>query len=326
MAESEEEVSHRAAFANAAERLEHSPLYHLLCRRVAEDRLYEEGTFAYFVREGAPLETWKDARKVLTATHSLLRERGGKDYLAEYFPVLGGHRPPDERAYQLFREFLRDRRSTIALRLGRPAVLNDPAGGTRVYALLTDYLRHAYADPVPVDLLCVGAAAGLELVADRLDPAEGLLRGHEVVRRLGVDLAPVDVARQDQLDWLLSFRLPEDVAGQVRTMRATQLLVDEGVVVDQRDAFRAAAAPVTAPAVPVVFGVSFLCSVEQPGRVHEVLRQREGDVIWISDEAAGVLTHLGLADDLEGVDPSSRVTRLMHYREGEIVGSHRQIT
>lgn len=315
----------RRAFGLAGSRLAASPLYSLLCRRVAEDNLYEdERVFEYFVREGASFDGWEDARSVLTATSYLLRQREGRDYLAEYFPVLGGGRPPDERAFQLFREMLRDRRSTLAAWLNRSVVLDDPAGGARVMRLLDAYLGQAYADPVPLDLMCVGAAAGLELVADLLEP--GLLQAHRVVRRIGVDLVPVDVRQPDELAWMLSYLLPEDVAGQERIRRAVKLIEDADVILTQRDAFVAAADPVREPAVQVVFGVSFLCGVEDPARMDEVLRSRDGDVLWVSDEDVMTMTRLGLGEGLEGVAEAARATRLTHYRDGEVVAIRQRIT
>ncbi len=320
----DDETGARAAFAAAADDLGASPLYRLLCRRVADDVLYEdERTFQYFVREGASFTAGEDAHQVLTAVTYLLREREGRDQLAEYYPVLGGRRPPDERAFQLFREVLRDRRSRLALWLSRPVTLDDPAGGIRVMGLLADYLAAAYADPVPIDLTCVGAAAGLELVADLITP--GLLEGHQVVRRLGVDRVPIDVRSREELDWMLSVLLPEDLAGQDRIRQAARLVESGDVILTRRDAFEAAADPIRDDAVPVLFGVSFLCDVDDPSRLDAVLRRRAGDVIWVSDESARVMAQLGMGESLAGVAPATRVTRLSHYRDGEVVSIQQRV-
>ncbi len=321
----DDETGARRAFELAARRLAASPLYSLLCRRVADDDLYEdERVFEYFVREGASFDGWEDARGVLTATSYLLRQREGRDYLAEYFPVLGGGRPPDERAFQLFREMLRDRRSTLAPLLHHSVVLDDPAGGARVMGMLDAYLGQAYADAVPLDLMCVGAAAGLELVADLL--GSKLLSAHRVVRRIGVDLVPIDVRRPDELAWMLAVLLPEDVAGQDRIRRAARLIEDADVILTQRDAFAAAADPVREPAVPVVFGVSFLRDADDLERMDGVLRGRDGDVLWVNDEDAAAMTRMGYGEGLEGVDGMARVTRLTHYRDGEVVAIRQRIT
>lgn len=325
MTQVHDETGARAAFAQAAGQLAASPLYRLLCGRVADDVIYEdERTFEYFVREGASFATGEDARAILTAVSYLLREREGRDQLAEYFPVLGGQRGPDERAFQLFRELLRDRRSRLAGWLTRTVVLDDPAGGIRVMGLLADYLRAAFADPVPVDLTCVGAAAGLELVADLITP--GLLERHRVVRRLGVDLVPIDVRRPDELDWMLSSLLPEDVAGQERIQQAARLVEEGNVILTQRDAFEAAADPIRDDAVPILFGVSFLGGVDDPGRMDAVLRERSGDVIWVSDEESSVMSALGMGESLAGVAPATRVTRLSHYRDGKVVSVQQRLS
>lgn len=313
-------MGYQAAFAEAIEHVGHSPLYRELCRRVAGDRLYEdEGTFDYLAERGKPLTDWHGAHAVLVAVHSMLRDRRGRDELAEYYPVLGGHRPPDERVYQLFREFLRDRRSPLSLRMTWPALQDDPVHGLRVMRLLHSYLAVAYADPVPIDLLCLGAVAGLGLVADQLHPGEHLLSGHSVVRRRGVDSDPWDVRDPDRLGWLLSGLAPEDVAGQERITRAARLLEPLGVVVMQHDPVDAALFAGEPGSVPVLFGSGVLSTLDHPGRLFDRLRRREGDTLWISDETAGDMRAIGMGSGLEQVAAQAAVTTLRHFRDGEQV-------
>lgn len=337
MTESTGYGQYREAFTNAAVMLDSSPLFSYFCTKIAEEPCDRDAAlFVFFAEHGVRYDMWKGARQVLTAAMSELREHRDHE-LATYVPVLDGDREPDGHGYDLFRSFLWSRHQAMATKLTRPAVLNDPLGGIRVLSLLADYLSGGGLSggdgrPRSLDLLNVGAAAGLELVADRLhqhaagpldshDPDHHNLDCHDIVGRRGVDISPIDPTAPDQLEWMLAFLEPEDVAARNRIFEAVRLRDTLGVVVDRGDAFDATAAMTTAPGtLPVIFGVSFLCGVDDPGLMDEVLRGRTGDVVWIADEAVGVLRKLGYGAGLEAEAPTKRGSVLTHYRDGEIIG------
>lgn len=333
----------RAAFAEAVDVFD-GPLYRSWCRAVADEVGRDDATLTAFESRGLRFENWKAVQSLLRATSMELRRAGEDLQLVDYFPVLGGHLSADDRAFQLWRELLRDRRGHLVRHLAAPTrPLNDPISGVRILSLLDDYLNEMYAEPLTLELLCVGAAAGLELVADALPadvlpadvPSPGgrgatgerpLLHRHSIVHRGGVDLEPLDPRDPVTVDAMLSLLEPEEVDRQTRIRRAAQLAQQQDIVVSKRDAFAAVAAPGFGfGRLPVVFGSSFLCSVPEPTRMDDVMRARYAEGIWISDEAAGVMR--GVADDpeLATAPPMARVTRLVHYRAGEAVAIRTRI-
>lgn len=312
--------SPRASFAGAAEMLRSSPLFAFLCHRVAADPSdRDQDLFAFFAEQGgAWFQNWKGARQVLTATMRMLRQDRDAE-LAAYVPVLGGDRPLDGAAYEAFRTVLHQRRQDIAALLTVPVILNDPAAGIRTLGLLDDYALRAWSEARRFDLLNVGAAAGLELAADRLPGVSPLLTTHTVGRRTGVDLNPVDPTDPERLDWMLSFLEPEDLDAQQRITAAIGLRDALEISITRGDAIEAISSLDGASDVPVVFGTSFLCMLDEPGEMVTAVEGRTGSTIWIADEAVGVLRRCGLGDGFEDAEATDRGTLLMHYRDGEIV-------
>ncbi|NNG38097.1 DUF2332 family protein [Flexivirga sp. ID2601S] len=306
----------RAAFAAAADAFD-GPLYRHWCRTMAAETGRDDRTFTAFGSYGLDFGDWRAAQRLLRVTSLELRRAGRDHPLADYFPVLGGTLPPDGRSYQLWTELLRDRRGPIGRRLQEPSVpLNDPIAGLRIMRLLHSHLTQTYAEPVVLELLAVGAAGGLELVADGFQP--GLLDGQHIVRRRGVDLDPLDTRDPQVRDEMLALLEPEDVAAQDRVQRAARLVAEQDIVVSRQDAFDAVSKEGFGfGRLPVVFGVSFLCGVDDPERMDQLMRARHAEGIWISDETAGVLARFVDDPQLRDVPPSTRVTRLAHYRGGE---------
>lgn len=308
----------RAAFAAAAKAFS-GPLYRYWCAIAGSETGPDDRTFTAFSAYGLEFGSWRDAQRLLRATSEELRALGPSRPLAGYFPVLNGTLPPDGRSYQLWTELLRDRRGPIGRRLqDRPLPLNDPQAGVRILRLVTEHLQTVYAEPVIIDLVAVGAAAGLELVADEFEP--DLLAGQHIASRRGFDIHPLHPQEGDTLDRMLSQLEPEQVAAQARVQRAARLVDEQDIVVSRRDAFDVVAAEGFGfGRLPVVFGSSFLCMVDDRRRMDGLMRARHAEGIWVSEEAVGVLRSVSDAASLRDAEPSSRAVRLAHYRAGELL-------
>jgi hypothetical protein len=292
----------RAAFAAAATMFS-GPLYRHWCTAASAEIAADDRTFTAFAAYGLDFGSW----------------HGPQRPLAGYFPVLSGTLAPDGRSYQLWTELLRDRRGPIGRRLQeRPLPLNDPQAGVRILRLVTEHLQAVYAEPVIIDLVAVGAAAGLELVADEFEP--DLLAGQHIASRRGFDIRPLHPQESDTLDRMLSQLEPEQVAAQKRVQRAVRLVDEQDIVVSRRDAFDAVAAEGFGfGRLPVVFGSSFLCTVQDRRRMDDLMRARHAEGIWVSEEAVGVLRSVSDAASLRGAESSNRAVRLAHYRAGELL-------
>lgn len=308
----------RAAFAAAAEHLS-SPLFRYWCRLAGGESGSDDRTFTGFASYGLDFGDWHAAERLLRATSLELRLADDDDALVEYFPVLDGTLPPDARSYQLWTELLRDRRGPIGRLLQRrPVPLNDPAAGIRMLRVADSYLREAYAGPVTIELVAVGAAAGLELVADSFEP--DLLATQQISARRGYDLYPLDPRDEEVLDRMLAVLDPEDVAAQGRITRAARLVDEQDIVVSHRNAYDVVASEGFGfGRLPIVFGSSFLSMVEHRGRMDELMRARHAEGIWISDEPVSVLRSVSAAPVLQEVADTARGIRLAHYRAGELL-------
>ena len=308
----------RAAFAAAAEIFD-GPLFRHWCALAGAESGPDDRTFTAFSAYGLDYGDWRAVQQLLRATSLELRLVGHGRALADYFPVLDGTLRPDNRSYQLWTELLRDRRGPIGRRLQeKPVPLNDPAAGLRILRLVDRYLREAYADPVTIEVVAVGAAAGLELVADSFEP--DLLAGQHISARRGYDLHPIDPRSDQMLERMLALLEPEQVAAQDRIRRAARLVDQQDIVVSRRDAFDVVAGEGFGfGRLPIVFGSSFLCTVDDRGRMDELMRARHAEGIWVSDESVAVLRSVSAAAELQDAPPMARATRLAHFRAGELL-------
>ncbi|RNI20665.1 DUF2332 family protein [Flexivirga caeni] len=308
----------RAAFAAAAERFA-GPLYRQWCATAGAETGFDDRTFTAFAAYGVDFGDWHAAQRLLRATSLDLRLDDGEQALAAYFPVLDGTMAPDNRSYQLWTERLRDRRGPIGRLLQEhPLPRNDPAAGVRMFRLADRYLRDAFAGPVAVELVAVGAAAGLELVADSFEP--DLFAGQHISARRGYDLHPLDARQPDVMQRMLAQLEPEEVDVQERILRAAQLVDEQDIVVSRRDAFDVVAAEGFGfGRLPIVFGSSFLCMVEERTRMDELMRARHAEGIWISAEVVGVLRAVTDDPALADTPAGAPALRLAHYRAGELL-------
>lgn len=308
----------RAAFAAAAERFS-GPLYRRWCALAAAETGADGRTFTAFTAYGLDFDDWRAAQRLLWATSLDLRLAGRDRPLADYYPVLDGTLAPDNRSYQLWTERLRDSRGPIGRLLQeRPLPINDPAAGVRMLRLADGYLRQTFAEPVTIELVSVGAAAGLELMADAIEP--DLLAGQQIVSRRGYDLAPLDTRREGVLDRMLALLEPEQVATQERIRRAARLVDEQDIVVSRRDAFAVVAGEGFGfGRLPIVFGSSFLCSVDNRMLMDVLMRARHAEGIWISEESVAVLRSVSQAPELRHASPTARAMRLAHFHAGELL-------
>ena len=192
--------------------------------------------------------------------------------------------------------------------------------------------------PGPVSLLEVGASAGLALALDRYgyrsgdaswgDPASAVqldlhvsgpdaprrspLRLPEVVRRTGVDLAPVDPSSDDEVRWLDAL-LPAEAAGRRDLLaRAVRVTRDAPPALVAADAVAALSDPfLTAPApgstlVVVTTGVL----VYLPGERRQAFTDAVGalDARWISYERTGSLHAVVVPEGVDPADPAAFAT------------------
>lgn len=308
----------RASFAAAA-KVFSGPLYRHWCTAAGAETGPDDRTFTAFASYGLDFGSWHAAQRLLRATSEELRQLGPHRALAEYFPVLNGTLAPDGRSYQLWKELLRDRRGPIGRRLQAPPLpLNDPQSGIRMLRVVTEHLQSVYAEPVTIDLVAVGAAAGLELVADAFEPE--LLAGQHIASRRGYDLRPLHPREHGVLDRMLSQLEPEQVAAQARVRRAARWVDEQDIVVSRRDAFDVVVAERFGfGRLPVVLGSSFLRMVDDRRRMDELMRARHAEGLWVSEESAGILRAVSDAPVLRDADPMTRAIRLAHYRAGELL-------
>ncbi|GAB2978384.1 DUF2332 family protein [Frigoribacterium salinisoli] len=202
--------------------------------------------------------------------------------------------------------------------------------------------------PGPVSLLEVGASAGLALVLDRYgyraggsawgDPASpvqldlelsgpgapgdgarggaasaaGSLRLPEVVRRTGVDLAPVDPTSDDEVRWLDAL-LPAEAAGRrdllaraVRVARGAPPALVAGDAVAALDDQRLTTPAPGSTLVVVTTGVL----VYLPGERRQAFTEAVTglDARWLSYERTGSLHAVPVPEGVDPADPAAFAT------------------
>jgi len=283
----------------------YSPLYAAICRAVADDpELLALGATAP--------PSGQQPNVLLAAVHYLLL--GGLAHpLAD---VYAGAADP-ANAPALFRDLCLSNRNEIARLLAtRHTQTNEPG---RTGPLAVGLAVAAGLVGEPIGLLDAGCSAGLNLLIDQYRFAYGStpgpgpvdspvtvdceLRGTApvpqrlptIAARLGIDRAPVDVARPDDGRWLLACVWP-DTARLARTAAAIELArrhpprTIAGDMVGDLDA----ALDTFDPDLPIVVVTTSACgylSGEQRRAFLAVLerRARRRPLAWLSVEQAGVV-------------------------------------
>lgn len=170
---------------------------------------------------------------LFAAVHDLLL-RGIEHPLANYYPSVGGRREPDEELLGSFRDFCADHEDML---LGMISTRNTQTNEVRRSAALLPALQLAAQQATgPLALVEVGASAGLNLLMDRfayryddlrVGPSDSALVidsalrngrppppvSHPIrlssVRRIGIDLHPLDVRDPADARWLRACVWPE---------------------------------------------------------------------------------------------------------------------
>ncbi|WP_167200381.1 DUF2332 domain-containing protein [Brevibacterium pigmentatum] len=217
--------------------------------------------------------------------------------------------------------------------------------------------------PGPLALMEVGASAGLCLYPDRysyrftvtgssgsdsaqsttLDPADGPSavvldceltnvsvpeRLPEVAWRAGIDLNPLDITDGDQREWLTSLIWPEHEARRERLLAAASIAAADPphlVRGDLLDTVESLLAEVPAGTQPVVFHSAVLAYVDAEVRAcfASLMRSRD-DVVWISNEGAGVLPDTPAQLETLGVEADGRFVLSVDGRAVALAGPHGQ--
>jgi hypothetical protein len=217
--------------------------------------------------------------------------------------------------------------------------------------------------PGPLALMEVGASAGLCLYPDRysyrftvtgavgaefaqsttLDPADGLSavvldceltnvsvpeRLPEVAWRAGIDLNPLDITDGDQREWLTSLIWPEHEARRERLLAAASVAAADPphlVRGDLLDTVESLLAEVPAGTQPVVFHSAVLAYVDAEVRTQfATLMQSRDDIVWISNEGAGVLPESRAQLETLGVEADGRFVLSVDGRAVALTGPHGQ--
>lgn len=252
-----------------------SPLYARLSAGIGADA--ELKALAARARPGQP-----HANLILGAVHFLIL-RGARHPLTRFYPTAGGTVSAEaEDPMPDFRDFVQthldeivpliETRVTNTNEVGRSALLHP---GFRVIARQAD---------APLSLIEIGPSAGLNLIWDRygvrynrggavvaaVNPEAPLVidcevrsdavppvgRAPRIAGRVGLELNPVDLANEDDRDWLRALIWPDQVSRLARLDRAIDLFRAGTPPILAGDALAllpGALARVPREAVPVVY-------------------------------------------------------------------------
>ncbi|MGO2037549.1 MAG: DUF2332 domain-containing protein [Brevibacterium sp.] len=208
----------------------------------------------------------------------------------------------------------------------------------------------------PISLIEVGASAGLCLYPDRysyeyrsesgtirLDPADGPspavlscefldsappTRIPEVAWRAGIDLNPLDVADPDEREWLKSLVWPEHEARRERLSAAAGIVETDPprlISGDLCDRIEPLIAEAPSDSQIVVFHSAVLAYLDAPKREDfAAIMRAHPEVVWLSNEGAGVLPETGAQLDARGVDPAGRFVLSVNGIATALTGPHGQ--
>ena len=252
-----------------------SPLYAEICRAVARD----DDTLELVLR--AP-EHQRRPTLLLAAIHDLLLA-GAEHALAAHVPTVARGATATGRAGPLAVAFCREHRDAIAHILRTRATQTNEVNRT---AALLPALVHAAPADLPLRLVELGASAGLNLLVDRyahryaaggvscesrparpdlhtprvacrcaVDGELPALAPAAIAERVGVDLAPVDVADDRGARWLLACTWPDEADRVARLRAAIALARRDPPVVVRGDALELLGELVASPggAHPVIW-------------------------------------------------------------------------
>ncbi len=198
-----------------------SPLYAVFGHAAADDDAML--ALAAEAAEGQP-----PPNVLFAAVHALLRHYPGHP-LGEYYLTLGGSEPADQAAAWRLREFcLSHRDELLPIIRTRLTQTNEVR---RSAVLLPAFAQVAAEANAPLSLIEIGPSAGLNLLFDRYqyhygdlrigDPQSPVVLDCEprselpalaipmVNSRCGIDINPLDVCNDDDVEWLRALLWPE---------------------------------------------------------------------------------------------------------------------
>jgi hypothetical protein len=298
------------------------PLYVALCHHVAASP-----ELLVLMQHAPP--TQRIPNLLLAAVHERVLA-GVPHTLCEYFPSVGGTRAPDAALPAVFNDFVAMQRATLCELLATRSTQTNEIGRCAVLwpvlcalAVRTGCTRLALLDfgssaglNLGVDayrydygVLALGADARADvpaiechLVGARSRHALQVLAAHapEIVARIGVDPAAVDVHDAAQVRWLRACLWPYDRVRLARFDRAVALARQRGLRVQRCGDCAAAIEPwldgLPGGVLPVVFNSWVLNYFDKSAlaahvRLMRELVQRRG-IAWLSAEGA----HISLGD------------------------------
>lgn len=150
----------------------------------------------------------------------------------------------------------------------------------------------------------------------------------EVAWRAGIDLNPLDITDADQREWLTSLVWPEHESRRERLLAAASIAAADPphlVRGDLLETVESLLAEVPSGTRPVVFHSAVLAYVDAEARARfAALMQSRDDVVWISNEGAGVLPDTRAQLETLGIEPDGRFVLSVDGRALALTGPHGQ--
>ncbi|OYN89090.1 DUF2332 domain-containing protein [Parenemella sanctibonifatiensis] len=150
----------------------------------------------------------------------------------------------------------------------------------------------------------------------------------EVAWRAGIDLNPLDITDPDQRAWLRSLVWPEHETRRRRLLAASSIAAADPprlVRGDLLDTVESLLDEVPAGTQPVVFHSAVLAYVDSDARARFAsLMQSREDLVWISNEGAGVLPQTRGQLEALGVDAGGRFVLAVNGVPQALTGPHGQ--
>jgi hypothetical protein len=150
----------------------------------------------------------------------------------------------------------------------------------------------------------------------------------EVAWRAGLDLNPLDITDADQREWLTSLVWPEHESRRERLLAAASIAAADPphlVRGDLLDTVESLLAEVPDGTQAVVFHSAVLAYVDAEARARFAsLMQSRDDIVWISNEGAGVLPETSAQLEALGVEADGRFVLSVDGRAVALTGPHGQ--
>lgn len=150
----------------------------------------------------------------------------------------------------------------------------------------------------------------------------------EVAWRAGIDLNPLDITDADQREWLTSLIWPEHESRRERLLAAASVAAADPPHLVRGDllaTIETLLAEVPAGNQPVVFHSAVLAYVDAEARARFAsLMQSRDDVVWISNEGAGVLPDTRAQLETLGIEPDGRFVLSVDGQAVALTGPHGQ--